>query len=108
MGTTEPAFLNTLPQYHFGFFGPNMRSAVQVKLPLTEFVNAQHTQGQPAPDEPIVRFNERPEQMEAWRLDHDYKPPSEKDLTSPPTQTHERSERPSAPNPPGEGGKGWS
>jgi len=40
MGTTEPDFVNTLPQYQFAFFGPSMESAVKVKLPLVEFAHA--------------------------------------------------------------------
>ncbi|MGC2409560.1 MAG: DUF4145 domain-containing protein [Methyloceanibacter sp.] len=37
MGTTEPDFLGTVPQYQFAFFDPNMREAELVKLPLVEF-----------------------------------------------------------------------
>ena len=37
MGTTEPGFLSTIPQYHFAFFGPNMTTAQLVRLPLVEF-----------------------------------------------------------------------
>jgi len=37
MGTTAPDFINTLKQYEFGFFGPNMQQAARVRLPLMEW-----------------------------------------------------------------------
>jgi len=40
MGMTEPEFLGTTPQYQFAFFGPDMDTAVRVKLPLVEFARA--------------------------------------------------------------------
>ena len=37
LGGVDPDFLNTLGDYEFAYFGPNMREAMKVKLPLIEF-----------------------------------------------------------------------
>ena len=107
MGETEPSFLNTLPQYHFGFFGPNMRSATEVKLPLVEFTRSTPHQTTTPPGrktrardpDAIVGFNERPPEMEAWRLDHSYKPPSENDYRPQPIPEPKGDPTPDEPSP---------
>lgn len=40
MGTTDPDFITTLGRFEFAFFGPNMRSAMKVKLPFVDFERA--------------------------------------------------------------------
>jgi hypothetical protein len=37
MGRTEQDFIQTLPQYEFAYFGPDMDTAIKVKFPLVEF-----------------------------------------------------------------------
>ena len=37
LGGVDPDFLATLGDYEFAYFGPNMREAMKVKLPLIEF-----------------------------------------------------------------------
>src|ERR1700693_3766927 len=61
MGSTDPEFLGTTPQYQFAFFGPDMDNAIRVQLPLVEFPPARQedfvffthpTQGEPKPPPP--------------------------------------------------------
>jgi len=74
MGTTEPDFLGTVPQYHFAFHSPALQSAVLVKLPLVEFARARQediaffTGRKPEPEPELKRTPPRDDEPNVQEL----------------------------------------
>jgi hypothetical protein len=73
MGSTDAEFINTLRQYEFAFFGPNMTHAQRVKFPLMDFTKLPKMS-----DEQYAEMRRRNREQYGYRPDDPQSPPEDR------------------------------